>query len=36
MFTLFMMQELDPAGLYVYLVNDAGMGPGRSICLPGI
>ena len=28
-----MMQELDPAGIYVYAVYDAGMGPGWSICL---
>ena len=30
MFTLFMMQELGRAGLYVYLVNDAEIGPGGS------
>ena len=34
MFTLFIMQELEPAGLYVYLVYDARIGPCWSICLP--
>ena len=34
MFTLFMMQELDPAGLYVYLDHNAGIGLGGYIYLP--